>query len=457
MIRFAFLAVVLAVVLAGCATAPDRPGPTSSATTRPSLTACTPNAGVQPGHLAHITVTPEEAGTWLVAFAFAEPESALVFASSAGDYRRATWTPLDTGVRLVREGAYDTVLFDQPSTSARFRVAPPNVVVHGNYSPVLTFSDGAQAVYVRQFELLRVADAEAAAALQTLRDWRGEQLPVTLTLDTEATLVTAGEKVPGPACFDSRESTYVYMGLGEVTEGRSYVGIVDPGLPAWLESTFDQDLYALFGTLEEAFGSPLPQRANLLFAYGGPDEEGISLKGSVLPGLTLALEVGGDKLGTPSDALRATFLSFFAHEGAHLFQMRAGTVETAENWIHEGHAVAVADRLILEETLGALPDPGPCRDALQSGEPLPTVLASHPYGCGARVWSLADRLAPRDDLYSLWDRLAETVGDAQADSEHVLSVLRAAGARGPLYDALALALRGGGDVDLVSLLDPEED
>ena len=441
----------------GCAAAPARPSPDSGAVSACELSPG--SAGYDGSHRppqgygARVTVTPEEAGTWLVEYAFAEPESALIFWRSLGDYRRETWVSLSDGVRIAREGSFDTIVLDSPAVSARFRVTPYEPIILGDYSPVVTISDGGQAMFIGQFHVDRVASAEAAAALTSPADWIGEMRPFTLVMNTDAKLVALGERIDGPACFDSQDPvTYVYYGSSDVVEGESYIGVVDPGLPDWIENRFDQDLRSLYAKLERGFGSPLPQRANLLFAYGGSDSEGISLKGSVLPGALLALEVEGAQLDTSSTNVQAALLYYFAHESAHLFQARERTVRTADSWIHEGHATAIGRRLSPGDGRWKEQDDELCREALQSGGSLVAALGTHPYECGALTWSLAERLAPHGDVYSLWDALGDEAEDATADTERFLSVLLTAGAGGPAFDELSRALRGEEDVEAATLL-----
>ena len=443
---------LLLVVLAGCAGAPT--GPSSG----PLPSACEPSSDVPPGRIARVTVTPEAAGTWLVEYAFAEPESALLFGRSTGDYRRESWTPLDDGVRLRREGGFDVVRLDAASRSARFRVTPYTLHIPGDYDPALVFSDGGRAVYVDQFRLVRVPDAETVAAQPGDGFWQGERPPFAFVLDTEAPIVAAGERLDGPVCFDSEGPVgYVYYGPGDVIDGPSYIGVVDPELPAWIRSTFDADLGTFFRALEGGFGSPLPQRASVLFAYGGRDAPGFSNTGGVLPGQTLLLNVRGAGNDTASVVNRAKMRGLIAHEATHLFQYRNGRVPVAEGWVHEGHARAAEFRLVPENTVTMERHATTCREALEGGRPLATVINDDDGGwaCASWVWLLADRLAPDADLFTLWDRMAEAAAGSPAGAEHIVSALRAAGADGPNFEALRRSLGGEGGVDTVTLLDPK--
>ena len=438
---------LLLVVLAGCAGAPT--GPSSS----PLPSACEPSSDVPPGRIARVTVTPEAAGTWLVEYAFARPESNLAFALSRGDYRRASWTSLGGGVRLHREGTFDMISLDPAATRARFRVAPYAGYIPAGYDPVLDFGGGNRAIYVDQFQLVRVPDAETLAAHPGDGHWDGEWEPFTFVLDTDGPVIAAGELLDGPVSFDSqRPIEYVYYGSGDLAHRPNYVAVVDPRLPAWMRDSFDADLDEFFEALEDGFGSPLPQRANVLVAYGDRDTPGESNSGGVLPGHALVLQVRGSRNDTLSAAGRARWRRLVSHEAAHLFQYRDGPVPVAEGWIHEGHAEAVAFHLVPEGRERQERTIESCRRALQSGEPLPEQLRGQGWACGTWVWTLAGRLAPYDDVFTVWDRMVETAAGSRARAEHLVSALRTAGAEGDEFDALGRALRGDASVDVDHLL-----
>ncbi|WP_417491338.1 hypothetical protein [Maricaulis sp.] len=362
------------------------------------------------------TVVDLGEGVFQVDYAFAEPQTAMIFARSTADYRIGAWTPLDAGAHIEEVAGFDSLLFDAPVDHAAFRVEARFVRPDGDYSPFVAFSDGGIVVYTGQFELLPEQGRDRIAALGGQIDrWDGEQPVLGVRVRSTRPIIADGRSGLHETVAVSRgEGSFIYIGEGELTEGDSFVGIIDPALPAWIRDSFDSDLAAVFARYEALWGFELEQRASLMFAFGGYDVAGFSNKGGVI-GSSVVLDSSGEALREETPQVRRFLRWFFAHEAAHLFQNAAGVelANTVDSWIHEGAANAMANAALAELTddphadlvrvyQAAITD---CTAALADGN-----LASAAergrfqayYDCGSLIALMTAAAVPDRSLYAFW-------------------------------------------------------
>ena len=278
-------AVGLGLLTAGCG---DRDSGT------PVLEAAEMIAGT--GVTAEVTELAD--GRFRVDYRFAEPHSALIFSRSSADHRLGAWQVEESDAGLERIGGFDSLLFDTPREAVTLTVEPRYAQPEGDYSPFIAFSDGGLALFTGQFELLPVAGRAAIEALDgNLDAWQGEQPAFGVRVVSDRRLVHDGAVSDTPVTDIARGGgTYVYLGDGEIVEGRSYVGVIDAGLPVWIRDSIDTDFEAMFERYEAGWGFALPQRAVLYFAYSGDEAEGFSNKGGVA-GRVIMLDAGGAAMG----------------------------------------------------------------------------------------------------------------------------------------------------------------
>jgi|GEM_PF-1258530 len=392
-------------------------------------------AGTRPGLVAgsRVTATVSERadGRFDIDYVFAEPHSAMLFSRSSGDYRIGAWAPVTEGVELTRLGGFDALLFDAPMTRVSLVAEPRFVEPESDYSPFVAFSDGGLALFTGQFDLLPAADAAAIEALGgSLDNWLGDQPVLGVRVHSDRRIVFEGRVHEGDVehtTFGSGE--FVYLGDGEITEGRSYVGVLDRGLPDWILAAMETDMETIFSTYEARWSRPLEEPAVLYFAYGGDDLEGYSNKGSVA-GTTIMLSSSGDLMDEPSDMLLIHMRWFFAHEVAHQFQNLAGQParDTGESWIHEGGANTMANDIIVEmigedgpawrsgEYVQAYSD---CTEILEDGPLDEAHLRGQPdafYACGSLIGLIADEGMREGDLYTLWQSMQASNGPMGAEA-----------------------------------------
>lgn len=439
------LAAGLLVLLAACDDT-DRPFVTPSE--REDDAAMLPGSGVT------ATLDRMEDGAWRVRYAFDAPQSVIFFSRSNGDYRTATWTPLSDGAAMARVGGFDAVLFDEPVEAAAFRIAPYSDQIPQEYTPFIPFSDGGLAIHAGQFEVLAAEDSEAIAALEgNLAQYQGEQKILGVrVIAPDTAIVAGGEVTRGEGSDVSLGGTsYLYVGEAEVQEGPDYAGVIDPGLPDWLQDQLESELGAVFAAYHDLWGEGLPEKASVLYAFRGYDRPGLSNKGGALGSRLIMLESSGDALRQPSQQIGVYMRWFFAHEIAHLFQARTGAVVASQgdSWIFEGGANAMAN-IVLGETATENPD-GLMSDYAETFDTCAAYLADGPlseaardgrydayYQCGDLMSRASAAATPDADLFALWRGLldAAEARDNRFSTDLYLEVMRERGAPEPAIQAI---------------------
>lgn len=368
-------------------------------------------------------------GTFSITYTFTQPHLALVFGQAPLSYRAGIWTSETPEASVQAIGDMDVLVFEAPATEARFRFAPSTQDFRKAYTAFLPFTGGDWAVLTGQFRLKPANSLDALAAHDgSAEAWPTEDLELTLSIRSDRPIWLAGAEYEGDVqTLPESDDTYAYIGALEPLSATSFVGFVDPSLPAWIQDGFDTALLDIFATLSAGWGFELPEKSTLFFSFRGLERDGLHLTGGALDGGVLALEVGGNALESPSPEI-ATYLEwFFAHEAAHLYQT-AGGIEPDDPdhaWIHEGsantmaHAVAASrsddPATFLNDVYGRAFDD--CTGFLATG-PL-TEAASRGafdayYACGDFMALMTDAALPDLSLYTFWNRLK---ADALATEE----------------------------------------
>jgi len=382
-------------------------------------------------------------GPWTFTLSLNEPQKALIFSRSRHDYRRDSWTVLTPGVKLERIGGFDTILLGPDVKKAEFSFQPYTETLPGTYTHFIPFSNGAMAMYLDGFELLRIdGEAEAVTALEgSLSNWDGEQFKIPLALKSPERVLYQGNsyvETLDVAVHGGEQSGYAYLGAGDIIEGESFSGVLDPNLPDWLSDGLDTQLLDIFSSLEDKFGYGLTEKASILFAFRGYETDGFSNTGGVLSGGQIVLETSGSAMKTPNARLKAYLRWFLMHESAHLFQTAKGhSYENREDsWLLEGSANAMT--YILLEDSGDAPNQKAVQESYQSawadciaaiqGVSMVEITErndqSH-YACGVLVFSIADAGLADQDSFDLWAKLiARAEVDKTVNTDDFFALLR---------------------------------
>ena len=311
----------------------------------------------------------------------------------------------------------DVMVFETPGTKASFELEPYTATLLKAYEPFISFSDGAWGVLEGQFRAAPVDDLMSIL----MHDGNGETWPIesfdyVLTVISDRDVFHEGENVKQPLELKTEgDGIYLYVGNGAPVTGENFAGFIDVGLPDWIKSQLDSDLAIIFGQLSDEWKLDLPQRAEIIFAFGGAEEPGLSQTGGAIKN-QLSLNVAGDALLEPDASITDFFRWFLTHEAAHLYQIAAGMKDQPREhgWLHEGVANTMAHRIggriasneeaFLGEVYGAAFSD--CAAYLAEGDALVEAVNKGRYdayyACGDFIALITEAELKEGDIFDFW-------------------------------------------------------
>jgi hypothetical protein len=295
-----------------------------------------------------------DGNTWTLELTLPRAARAWVFARSplteqgARPSRPPHWIVETPGVRLERHGYYDALVgTDGNPVPARVRVrfTPPPERVVGDYDPALVFSDGAAALFSRQFDAFPTDDVAGIDRLQA-----GAELPHSLARvtfrDRAGPVLVGGRRVPVATLANEDDGTYVLFGAASPIVTPALTLVVDPQLPAWLRTSLAAAPPGILARYAAALGPAPGPKPTIMVSWAGPTAQMRSMGGGALAGL-IVMRFEGDAVLGENDAARQSNLWFIAHESAHFWLGQAVHYQTAlDSWITEGGADLLAFRAV---------------------------------------------------------------------------------------------------------------
>jgi Peptidase family M1 domain len=322
-----------------------------------ALLGATPAAAQAPA----LSVEVRRAGdSWTAELALPRSARAWVFARSpltergSRPWRQPGWTVETAGVRIERRGFHDVLIGANGHPvprRVRIRFVPTPERMAGDYDPSLVFSDGAVALYSRQFDAFPTDDL---AAIPRFRP--GGNLPWSTARvsyrDRAGPVLAGGARVAAATVVSEGEGGYILFGGSAPVVTPQLALVVDPALPAWLRSGIAEATPAMLARYTEALGPWPGGRPTIMVSWAGPTSGLSSMGGGSLRGL-IVMRFEGEGVLVESAAARHSNLWFIAHEAAHFWLGQAVTYESArDGWITEGGAELLAFRAV------AAADPG---------------------------------------------------------------------------------------------------
>lgn len=383
----------------------------------------------EPGEpVIELTIVRHAPGSWSAHYRFPQEAQAWVFPRSALTraegvaWRPVSWTIETPGVSLRRIGERDVLMAETGPVPAEVSIAfdPYTSLLLADYVPVLAFSDEAEAVFTGHFIAGPADMAALAAGSDPFDDAPG--LAVTFLDEGGGPIVIGGAVEEGRASYRGREDTYAYFGTGEPVSTEHLVLLVDAQVPGWIDAELGAFMPELVALYAERLGVRLEDRPTVYAVWEGADNPGLSMGGSVVPGL-LAANFSGQGLLEPNARFLQYLRAFYAHEAAHFFNGWTITPAGRENaFVHEGGAEALSflamDTLVADYDLAAAKAGSieRCRDgggqaALRDAQMQGREDAV--YGCGALAhFAAANALsASGHDIFDLW---AAVIDDSMA-------------------------------------------
>ncbi|MHA6721247.1 hypothetical protein ACX40Y_17570 [Sphingomonas sp. RS6] len=383
----------------------------------------------------HATLMHDRHGGWVLDYRFDRAAPLWFFLRSqpgldGKSWRGASWTVETPGVVLERIGGYDVLRSTKgPIRHVRIRVRPYDESLQADYSPFLMFSDGGVAVFDGHYAVAPLASREAAAALPAdLNGVAFDSAPGRLTMrDPGHVLLRGGVRTRSSVRVDlDREPSYVYDGPAAPIESAAFVGIVDPGLPAWIREQLDRFTPQLFALYRERLGPPAGGRPMAMVAWAGGGNPGTSMGGSVLPGLVV-MRIAGQQTLAPNPAVMNRLRWFFGHESAHFWMgQTVSYTRRSEAWITEG----AADMLAIRASERLVPDFDTQRqlqrevdDCIAGSAGKSLAGASERgegrtnYACGAALLIAVEGAVRRDTKADLFDWMRGLIDANRADGK----------------------------------------
>lgn len=359
------------------------------------------------GPVASVTIS--RAGeTWHADYRLGAAAPAWLFARSPlarvgpPEWRKATWTVLTPGVKLVRAGHYDALVAERGMVprNVRIRFTPFSDDIETGYDAALAFSDGSVALFDQQFKLIPMPSlaAVADAPFDAERIAGVDRRTRTIFRDRGGPVLAMGRRVSQAVLEDS--GTYVLFGPARPSFSPALTTIVDRELPAWLSAYLTREMPRILGEYARRMGPAPGGTPTLMVSWAGPQEGATSMSGSVLPGLVVMTFLG-DGVVNESQGVRNFTRGFVAHEAAHFWLGQAIEADgVRNNWISEGGADLLGIRAIaatdskfdvaarvgrLRQDCAAHLAKGPLATATERGD------SKAPYNCGALISMVAEQ------------------------------------------------------------------
>lgn len=425
-------------------------------TTGCSATTGTRDAAELPSETGLIRVERDTASPgWLATWQLESPARELRFERPANGFRASAFEIITPGYRVTRDGDMEVMRTDgEPQREIRVRFPEFDRQLVREYEFFRRFSDGGVAIYTGHLVARPVGDGGERPFLRHFR----------FVPPPGAAVVLGGRRHEGAVEWSdgSGRGTYVYIGSAVPISSDDVIAIVDPGLPAWLESLTSDALPRLFALYRDRLHAEPDARPMVLFDYKEGDATGYSNGGGTLPG-QIQLGVEGRAWSTESRPAMLQLVHFLAHEAAHVWNGEIAHYPGSEDaWMHEGSADALAERALLE--LGILDRTGvmdlqtaalnDCRAGLLATSLRTSTQQGRPrmaYTCGNMIALLTEAaLLPRGaDLFDFWAALiarAEAKGGLY-DARDYVGVWRTLGATDVEVEVLEAFLDGSMDPD----------
>jgi hypothetical protein len=295
-----------------------------------------------------------DGNAWTVDLALPRAARAWVFARSplteqgAHPSRPPHWILETPGVRLERHGFYDALVgTDGRPVPARVRVrfTPPPERVVGDYDPALVFSDGAVALYSKQFDAFPTDDVAGIDRLEASAELPRSLARVTFR-DRAGPILVGGRRVPVATLATEDDGTYVLFGAANPIVTPALTLVVDPNLPAWLRTSLAAAPPGILARYAAALGPAPGPKPTIMVSWAGPSAHISSMGGGALAGL-IVMRFEGDAVLSENDQARQSNLWFIAHESSHFWLGQAVHYQTPlDSWIMEGGADLLAFRAV---------------------------------------------------------------------------------------------------------------
>ncbi len=375
-------------------------------------------------------VVRHETGAWSLDLTLDRDAPVWVFGESeplsdGRGWRLHQWAVETPGVVLETVGGRDVLRGVDGAVvprQVRIRMQPRFVDLQANYDPVLTFSNGAVAWYSEVFHLIPLGGLDELTGLPRDLGPRVEAAPArTVWRDADGPVMAQGQRLVDPD--STRVGTYILFGAADLVPGEALATVADPGLPAWISAELSDYAPRIAGRYADRLGPGGATVPTVMMSWGGADQGGYSMAGSVLPNL-IVMAFSGAQTQEPSADVRNLARWFIGHESAHFWLGQTVRYATPEDsWITEGGADLMAIRA-MQAIDPAFDGPARLRSAVDecvgfADQPVSTSVdrgefRAH-YGCGAVFALVAEAAQKRATGGDWFDFLRALINENRED------------------------------------------
>lgn len=294
-----------------------------------------------PGQAAvDIALTKTQADQWLLTYTLDQPAHRLVFKRNPDQSRQQRWLPRTAGFEIQADGGQEYLARADQQAFSTVTVALTPTYTHlpKDYAPFSPYSDGGMLVHSGRWF--------ACAEVCTEAD---NQWSVSVQAPAGDHILVNGQQVAGEASWlDSNAGTKVYIGKQHAVETDHVLAVIDPGLPAAMQTALAEHIPTLMAHFAHQLGGNSGIKPMLFASYA--NVAGHSTQGGTLDNqIFMHWNVNNLDEQVKDESFTAQTMWFFAHEVAHFFQQDAHHSlygSSHEAWIHEGHAEWLAARAL---------------------------------------------------------------------------------------------------------------
>lgn len=399
---------------------------------------------------------------WEIHYRFKQPVSQITFSTNPNSFREKSWDFIGKNLTLITKKGQQSLIFSKPTKSFKIKVnGLDNNFYNRNYTPFIVFSDMSSAIYVGHYYLSSVK------IKQNL--FHSNKLNLNLQLSTNMReKILYKNKISSNKIKMRKETNPEYAYFGNLGPSRQKYNtlIIDPKLPKWIISVYEDSTPKIISFFQTSFNIPLPSVPLVLVGFNNKD---ISprIDGGFI-GNQVAINIVGNGWSQYNLQNKNEHLRLLTHEISHLWiggLFKANTkFEKFNNviWMHEGGANAFALKALLELKLVSKDwfnsqyekAINKCINSLyfsniNSFDKVDKLQSSYP--CGASLNLLFEQMLNDKNIFVLWANIFLAHSNNVYSQYDILTTLQQSLVPEAILNLMKTALNGN-----KSLLNPQD-
>jgi len=390
---------------------------------------------------------------WEIHYHFKHPVSQITFNTNPNSFREKHWGFSRKNSSLITKKGEQSLIFSKPARSIKIKVSGlDNNFYNRNYTPFIVFSDMSSAIYVGHYYLSSIK------IKQNL--FHSNKLNLNLQLSTNMREKILYKNKISSKKIKIRKDTgpeYAYFGNLSYSRQKYNTLIIDPKLPKWIMSIYEDSTPKIISFFQTSFNISLSSVPLVLVGFNNKDLTPRIDGGFV--GNQVAINIVGNGWSQYNLQNKNEHLRLLAHEISHLWiggLFKANTTFEKFNnviWMHEGGANAFALKGLLELKLvskdwfnsqykKAINE---CVNSLDlsninSFDKVNKLQSS--YACGASLNLLFEHMLNDKNIFDLWSSIFLSHSNNVYSQYDVLTILRKSLVPEAMLNLMNIALNG---------------